>query len=134
VRIINRRVAELIHRHDFVFPNIHSCLIFAFTADIQTSIQVLFKPISATHLNYELQWKEIQQAWETAGSAVVTSEGGKKRSTEAAPLNPGTSYCLRLVYVDEKGVKAAPGPELIIDTEQVGCTPKAESGCGCVVQ
>jgi hypothetical protein len=41
-------------------------------------------------------------------------------------LNPGMTYCVRLVCEGKD-----PGPELIIDTEQVGCTPK--SSCNCAI-
>lgn len=47
---------------------------------------------------------------------------------EAVDLEPGTTYCIRLT--SKEG--ALSGPELILDTEQVGCTPKAERSC-CVV-
>lgn len=45
-------------------------------------------------------------------------------------LEPGTTYAFRLVAKDAEGNGGAPGPDLIIDTEAVGCTPKTSS---CVV-
>jgi len=44
-------------------------------------------------------------------------------------LNPGATYCVRLVPIDSEGEKGEPSPELIVDTEAVGCTPKQESCC-----
>jgi hypothetical protein len=92
---------------------------------------VNFKALSG-HGTYELQWKEIQAPWEAAGSTVVNGNG--KTKAVASPLTPGTTYCLRLVVLSgDKASKGQPGPELIIDTEQVGCTPKADKGC-CIIQ
>jgi hypothetical protein len=51
---------------------------------------------------------------------------------EAEPLEPGKTYCVRLLYKDARGEPGSAGPELIVDTEQVGCTP-AQKSC-CVVQ
>lgn len=82
-----------------------------------------------------MQWKEVQQPWETASNQSVTGGsggGGGKTKVTASDLNPGTSYCIRLVVVGAGGAKGEPGPELIIDTEQVGCTPKSSSG-GCLI-
>lgn len=39
-------------------------------------------------------------------------------------LEPGTTYCFRLVAKGTDGAKGEPGPELIIDTEAISCTPK----------
>jgi len=82
----------------------------------------------AGHSSYELQWKEVQQPWESAGGNVSSVQGtsGKTKAV-ATNLNPGTSYCIRLVVVGGDKSKGQPGPELIIDTEQVGCTPKQKS-------
>jgi hypothetical protein len=91
---------------------------------------VKFKPLSQAGVTYQLQWKEVAASWESMGSAPVISTTSSK--AEAAPLEPGTTYCVRLSVTDAAGVKGTPGSELIIDTEQVGCTPKGSSGC-CVV-
>jgi len=53
----------------------------------------------------------------------VSGGSSSKIRAEAEDLQPGTTYCVRLA------VNGEPGPELIVDTEQVGCTPKAEKGC-----
>jgi hypothetical protein len=99
----------------------------------QTEIQVQFKA-EAGHANYELQWKEVQAPWDSAGKQAVAAQNNGKTKVVATNLNPGTSYCIRLVMVavatGEISSKGPPGPELIIDTEQVGCTPKGRSG-GC---
>jgi hypothetical protein len=79
-----------------------------------------------------LQWKEVQAPWEAAESK--TTPANEKTKAVATNLNPGTSYCIRLLVVGGSGNnKGEPGKELIIDTEQVGCTPKAEKSC-CVIQ
>jgi hypothetical protein len=82
----------------------------------------------AGHSNYELQWKEVQAPWDSAGKQAVAAQNGKTKAV-ASNLNPGTSYCIRLVIVAGDKSKGPPGPELIIDTEQVGCTPKGSGGC-----
>ena len=61
-------------------------------------------------------------------SQIELSPGTTK--TQAIDLEPGTTYCIRLIHKD--GTEA-PGPELILDTEQVGCTPKASNSC-CTIQ
>jgi hypothetical protein len=78
--------------------------------------------------DYELQWKSIEQKWSDASTNAVKADGKKKCEAEAFDLNPGMTYCVRLVCVNN-GSKGEPGPELIIDTEQVGCTPKSSGGC-----
>mmetsp|Transcript_132390 Transcript_132390/g.197289 ORF Transcript_132390/g.197289 Transcript_132390/m.197289 type:complete len:106 (+) Transcript_132390:261-578(+) len=92
----------------------------------ETTIAVEFKPLSSAS-DYELQWKRIEQKqWSGAASTSVKADGKKKTKAEAYDLEPGSTYCVRLVCGGE------PGPELIIDTEQVGCTPKADKSC-CVI-
>ena len=94
----------------------------------QTTIAVEFKPSSSTN-DYKLEWKRVEQKqWTGAASTQVKagSGGGKKTKAEAYDLEPGSTYCVRLVADGE------PGPELVIDTEQVGCTPKAEKSC-CII-
>lgn len=65
---------------------------------------------------------------------VISGGGGgeAKVKGEASDLNPGMTYCVR-VHCVNNSVKGEPGPDLIIDTEQVGCTPKSERSC-CIVQ
>ena len=89
-----------------------------------------FKPV-ASITSYELQWKDIEQKWTDCSSNSVTAapNGKKKCQAEATELQPGTTYCVRLVCVSS-GARGDPGSELIIDTEQVGCTPKTGGG-GC---
>jgi hypothetical protein len=106
----------------------YSC--FFFHSYEQTSISVEFKPLAGI-TNYELQWKSIEQKWSDPTISLTTAQG-KKGKAEAADLNPGTSYCLRLVCIGNGDARGEPGPELIIDTEQVGCTPKSGGG-GCQI-
>ncbi len=53
---------------------------------------------------------------------------------DATDLLPATTYCLRVIAVDENGQKGEPSPDMIVDTEAVGCSPDASDGCCCVVQ
>jgi hypothetical protein len=100
----------------------------------QTAIFVEFKPINSID-KYELEWKEIEHPWtKPAGKTTLTvGNGESKVKGEASNLNPGMTYCIRAYCVDTKGAKGDAGPDMIIDTEQVGCTPKSEKSC-CVVQ
>jgi hypothetical protein len=88
---------------------------------------VEFKPASGI-TDYELQWKEYPAKWDTpaVGSKAVTAN--KKTKVEATNLQPGSTYCVRLRCASMDN----PGPELIVDTEQVGCTPKSKKG-GCII-
>lgn len=81
----------------------------------------------------QLQWKEHAcPSWEQGGSKDVPLGSAQEiLNIEADSLEPGKSYQLRLVYT--KGSEHMVGPEIILDTEQVGCTPKPEKSC-CVVQ
>jgi hypothetical protein len=97
----------------------------------QTEITVQFKPLSQSGVSYKLQWKEYPQTWETGKSTLVAATETK---AVAQDLQPGTTYCVRLVVVDSTTgeEKGSPSADLVIDTEQVGCTPKSESKC-CVI-
>jgi hypothetical protein len=92
-----------------------------------------FKPVSSIE-TYEIQWKEVEKDWtKPAGSATVSAKSGQSIvKVEAADLNPGMTYCIR-AFCSNSGMKGVAGPELIIDTEQVGCTPKADKSC-CTIQ
>lgn len=100
----------------------------------KTTISVQFKPVSSI-AKYELEWKQIESQWEVAQNRTTVSVGneGHLVKGEAFDLDPGMTYCIRAVCINSDGFKGSPGPELIIDTEQVGCTPKAEKAC-CVIQ
>ena len=50
----------------------------------------------------------------------------KEITATAADLEPGTTYCVRMSCMDATGCDGDPGPELVLDTEQVGCTPKQD--------
>jgi hypothetical protein len=86
--------------------------------------------------SYELQWKEhaAPQKWEdssyTKTATINTTTSKTKQKCEATNLTPGTTYCVRLTTTTGDYCCSK---ELIIDTEQVGCTPKPKQGCGCVV-
>ena len=70
---------------------------------------------------YQLEWKAHPQPWTASQSKTV-----RPGKAEAAPLEPGTTYCVRL------RTGGATGKELIVDTEQIKCTD-SKGGC-CVVQ
>jgi hypothetical protein len=91
----------------------------------ETTIGVEFKPLPGV-TDYELQWKEYPAKWNSTDmhTSAVKATGKKKVQTECNNLQPGSTYCVRLAA---SGMD--PGPELIIDTEQVGCTPKSSGRC-----
>ena len=96
---------------------------------IQTTISVDFTP-SDSNTIYILQWKLHNMKWDnTDGVSQIELSAGTTK-TQAIDLEPGTTYCIRLICKD--GVQE-PGPELILDTEQVGCTPKTSKSC-CSIQ
>ena len=84
---------------------------------------------------YALEWKPIEQKeWTNAKSTTVSVQAeGQLVKGEAFDLEPGMTYCVRACCLSSDGNKGSPGKELILDTEQVGCTPKAEKSC-CVIQ
>ncbi|KAG7366755.1 fibronectin type III domain containing protein [Nitzschia inconspicua] len=100
----------------------------------ETTISLQFQPLSSID-RYEVQWKLVEHEWSNpAGSTNATASGKSSNvRAEAAELTPGMTYCIRACCIDPSGAKGVPGPELIIDTEQVGCTPKADKSC-CTIQ
>jgi hypothetical protein len=68
--------------------------------------------------------------WDNADAISQIELGAGTTKTQAIDLEPGTTYCIRLISKD--GTQE-PGPELILDTEQVGCTPKTSNSC-CAIQ
>ena len=104
-----------------------ACLLSSlFLLPRQTSIAIKFQP-ATTEDGYTVQWKRHEQSW---GAAAAQSKQLNVGATKAEidDLEPGTTYCIRLTTA---GGEVA-GPELILDTEQVGCTPKPNRSC-CVV-
>lgn len=78
----------------------------------------------------------MEHDWTSAAvrnTTVSVESEGKLVTGEAIDLDPGMTYCVRACCLKSDGSKGSAGPELIIDTEQVGCTPKAEKSC-CVIQ
>jgi len=91
----------------------------------QTTVTVQFKHDAGSDTHYDLQWKEYKDTWEdgAAGSkAVDTSSADSHVKVVVDPLLPGTTYCFRLVAASG----GEPGPELVVDTEQVSCTPQGQ--------
>jgi len=102
----------------------------------ETTISVEFKPILSID-KYGLEWKQIEHQWDTkpVGSISLSVQSeGKLVTGEAIDLLPGMTYCVRSYCINSDGLMGTQGPELIIDTEQVGCTPKSEKSCGCIIQ
>jgi hypothetical protein len=99
----------------------------------KTEITVEFKPLVEPGVAYKLQWKNYAQDWLSAAGneKKVTPGGNLTTKAIATNLEPGQTYCVRLVVIDSAtGVeKGPPGKELVLDTEQVGCTPKTSKGC-----
>ena len=99
----------------------------------QTEITVEFKPLVEPGVVYKLQWKNHAQDWLSAAGneKKVTPGGNMTTKAIATNLEPGNTYCVRLVVVDSAtgAEKGPPGKELVLDTEQVGCTPKTKGGC-----
>jgi hypothetical protein len=90
----------------------------------QVDITVRFKPDPS--LSYQLQWKQIQ---ELEFSHTMKIRPGSSEGI-ATPLLPGHTYCLRLVCIQSDGtIIGEPSPELVCDTDQVGCTPETKSCC-----
>ena len=107
------------------------CYILILTLCLQTSITVEFKPESTDGLKYQVQWKEYHESWDANAKKKFVEDS--KSKVEIEDLEPGTTYCLRLVVCDSSEQPIGePGKELILDTEQVGCTPKPDKSC-CVV-
>ena len=76
--------------------------------------------------SYDLCYKIYQQTWEQQKVEAIGKDLLKGGNVQIAieELEPGTTYCFRLVAKDTDGTKGEPGPELIIDTEAISCTPK----------
>ena len=100
-----------------------------FFCHLQTTISVEFTPIDATTV-YLLQWKLHNLQWDNADAVHQIELRPGTTKTQAIDLEPGTTYCIRLIHRDGA---PEPGPELILDTEQVGCTPKTNKSC-CTIQ
>jgi hypothetical protein len=98
----------------------------------QTSLTVQFPP-PAGSIKVVLQWKEHAcPSWDQGGSKVIPLVSAQEKlQIEADSLEPGKSYQLRLVY--SRGDDQVEGPEIVLDTEQVGCTPKPDKSC-CIIQ
>mmetsp|Transcript_27690 Transcript_27690/g.33690 ORF Transcript_27690/g.33690 Transcript_27690/m.33690 type:complete len:112 (+) Transcript_27690:59-394(+) len=97
-----------------------------FVGASETIITVSFSP-NPKLPNYLLCWKEHGQNWDTGGqtmsiSADTAVKGVIRVSTQ--DLNPGTTYTVRLIGIDEEDKQGKPGPEMVIDTDAVSCNPK----------
>jgi len=90
----------------------------------ETSITVSFN-IKKDFL-YDICWKEYPQDWVSHGesaSVPISESEGSAVKYKAEGLNPGTSYAFRIICKDGEGNPGKPGPEMIIDTDTVSCTP-----------
>ena len=95
------------------------------TAYTQTIVELEFPPDDSS-VSYDLCYKVYQQTWEQQRVKAIGKDLLKDGNVQVAieELEPGTTYCFRLVAKASDGSKGEPGPELIIDTEAVSCTPK----------
>jgi hypothetical protein len=117
----------LTHLLSSIHPSIHDIT--------QVDITVQFKPLAdaSSDLTYELQWKEVQQSWDTHKKSVAVNMTTKtNQEAVATPLNPGATYCVRLVCLSNGEALGEASHEIVVDTEQVGCTPTPDKSC-CVV-
>jgi hypothetical protein len=134
-RIRIRRREDYLTSISFHTLDLSFHLLFPFLA--QTSITVQFQPLEnvGSGSSYVLQWKEYPDSWDggASESATTTSAAASAslKKMEAAPLKPGTTYCVRLVIRSggESGSDGPPSADLVVDTEQVGCTPQQKSCC-----
>ncbi|KAL7568415.1 hypothetical protein ACA910_012133 [Epithemia clementina (nom. ined.)] len=103
----------------------------------ETTIALKFTPLADSNLHYVLEWKEYPApSYETTDGKQQKTGIRASDATRvvAEPLEPGKTYCVRLYAVDgASGTKGEPCKELVLDTEQVGCTPKADKGCCCAI-
>mmetsp|Transcript_12765 Transcript_12765/g.29694 ORF Transcript_12765/g.29694 Transcript_12765/m.29694 type:complete len:118 (+) Transcript_12765:865-1218(+) len=101
----------------------------------ETDITVEFTPLEGVE-TYELQYKEHAESWEQHMQTLMVKASGSPTRVTAVGLNPGATYCVRLVCISSSsssGDRGEPSKELVIDTEQVGCTPTPDSGCPCTI-
>lgn len=105
--------------------------IFAFLYHhfVQTSISIEFIVDVATGINYTLSYKQHPQQWNDATSIPLQMQGTNKIIAQAVDLLPATTYCLRVTAKDLASGQEVVSPELIVDTEAVGCTPGQKSCC-----
>ena len=89
----------------------------------QTIVELEFSPDGSSD-SYDLCYKVHQQTWEQQMVKVIGNELLTKVHVVIEELEPGTTYCFRLISKASDGSKGEPGPELIIDTEAISCTPK----------
>lgn len=95
----------------------------------QTSISIEFIVDVASGTNYTLSYKQYPQQWNDASSIPLQMQGTNKIIAQAVDLLPATTYCLRITATDLASGQEAMSPELIVDTEAVGCTPTQKSCC-----
>ena len=90
-----------------------------------------FKPQPGVQA-YELAWKQHPQSWQEADTKIIqVVRPNDLLTVEATDLLPGTTYCVRIapmLGVSSESV-GDPSPDVIVDTEQVDCTPGAKSCC-----
>ena len=116
---------------------------------LQTTVTLQFKPHHPQVSSYTLEWKQHPQPWQQAHSKSIPvpvdngNDNDNNNDTmivaEATDLLPATTYCLRIVPMDMdmdmnmdsrvSGGRGEPSPELIVDTEAIGCTPDSKSCC-----
>lgn len=92
----------------------------------ETSITISWPPFNYENSKLGVQYKEPHVEWSDA--KVMDIEQGTTELTvfEFADLKPGTPYFVRLIVKSDTGdVKI--GPETVIDTKPIDCTPKKKT-------
>lgn len=114
-------------------PPLRSFFFWTLSIQTKTEITVEFQPLAdSSHVRYQLEWKEYAKAWDDMPAC--RSLPASQTKVVLSNLQPGATYCIRLVLLDNSGLATGePSDDLIIDTEQVGCTPNSKKSC-CVVQ
>lgn len=117
----------ILYTHSYIF------IIYKYIPQTSITIEFIIDPtIAATYI---LSFKQHpQQSWEdnAVRNIPLKNQGTNKITSTAFNLLPATTYCLRIVAVDVASGQQCVSPELIVDTEAVGCTP-GQKTC-CVVQ
>ena len=110
-----------------------SMCIFYFSLK-KTSITVRFSPSSDTEvLHFELQWHQMGQSWEQGGRSLLTGAQTDDIVATIDELLPNQTYALRISVIDKEDKKGIPGPEIVVDTDSISCTPKPRCRCLCVI-
>merc|ERR1712232_1373426 len=92
----------------------------------ETAITVSLTANKSIH-SYDICWKEYPQNWEEHGQVININNNDNVKNNQirytSHGLNPGATYTFRVICKNGDGAQGKAGPELIIDTDAVSCTP-----------